>query len=66
MAMQPGQQGITLEQYLLLVRNSERRYEYYDGEARLMAGGTSNHATIALNCAIALDQALGDDAVRRP
>jgi Uma2 family endonuclease len=31
-----------------------------------MAGGTSNHATIALNCGIALDQALGDDALCRP
>jgi len=66
MAMQPGQQQMTLEQYLLLIRNSERRYEYYDGEVRLMAGGTSNHATIALNCAIAIDQALGNDAVCRP
>ena len=31
-----------------------------------MAGGTSNHATISLNCGIALDQALGDDTVCRP
>ncbi len=55
-----------LEQYLLLVNNSDRHYEYYDGEVHLMAGGTSNHATISLNCGIALDQALGDDAVCRP
>lgn len=66
MAMQPAQQNMTFEQYLLLVNNSGRRYEYYDGEVRLMAGGTSNHATIALNCGVALDQALGDDAVCRP
>ena len=31
-----------------------------------MAGGSSNHAAIALNLGIALDQALDDDAVCRP
>src|SRR5436309_2831906 len=66
MAMQHTRQHMSLEQYLLLVNNSDQRYEYYDGEVRLMAGGTSNHATIALNCGVALDQALGDDAVCRP
>src|SRR6266849_10029006 len=66
MAMQPARQYMTFEQYLLLVNHSDRHYEYYDGEVRLMAGGTSNHATIALNCGVALDQALGDDAVCRP
>src|SRR5579859_3881279 len=66
MAMQPERQYMTFEQYLLLVNNSDRYYEYYDGEVRLMAGGTSNHATIALNCGVALDQALGDDALCRP
>src|SRR5438105_15844107 len=54
MAMQPARQYMAFEQYLLLVNNSGRRYEYYDGEVRLMAGGTSNHATIALNCGVAL------------
>jgi Uma2 family endonuclease len=66
MAMQPARQYMAFEQYLLLINNSDRRYEYYDGEVRLMAGKTSNHATIALNCAVALDQALGDDAACRP
>jgi Uma2 family endonuclease len=66
MAMQPERQYMTFEQYLLLVTNSDRHYEYYDGEVRLMAVGTSNHATIALNCGVALDQALGDDALCRP
>ena len=66
MALQPARQYMPLEQYLLLVNNSDRHYEYYDGEVHLMAGGTSNHATISLNCGIALDQALGDDAVCRP
>src|SRR6266699_5007733 len=66
MATNPVQQHMSFEQYLLLVNNSGRRYEYYDGEVRLIAGGTSNHATIALNCGVALDQALGDDAVCLP
>ena len=66
MAIQPVRQYMTLEQYLLLVTNSDRHYEYYDGEVHLMAGGTSNHATISLNCGIALDRALGDDTVCRP
>lgn len=66
MAMQPARQYMTFEQYLLLVNNSDRRYEYFDGDVRLLPGGTSNHAAIALNCGIALDQALGDDVVCRP
>lgn len=66
MVMQPAQQHMSVQQYLLLVTNTDRRYEYYDGEVRLMAGGSSNHAAIALNFGVALDQALGDDAVCRP
>lgn len=64
--MQPERQYMTFEQYMLLVNNSNRRYEYYDGEVRLMAGGSSNHAAIALNFGVALDQALGDDTICRP
>lgn len=66
MVMQPAQQHMSVEQYVLLVTNTDRHYEYYDGEVRLLAGGSSNHAAIALNLAVALDQALGDDAVCRP
>ena len=66
MATNPVQQHMSFEQYLLLVSNSDRHYEYYDGEVRLMAGGSSNHATIALNFGVALDQALGDNASCRP
>ncbi len=29
MAMQPARQYMAIEQYLLLVNNSDRRYEYY-------------------------------------
>src|SRR6266571_7688811 len=63
MAMQPTRQHMTFEQYLLLVNNSDRHYEYYDGEVRLMAGGTSNHATIALNCGVAPTKVLIPDVV---
>jgi Uma2 family endonuclease len=66
MVMQSARQYMSIEQYLLLVNNSDRHYEYYDGEVRLMAGGSSNHAAIALNFGVALDQTLGDDAVCRP
>lgn len=66
MAMQFARQHMSLEQYLLLLQNSDRRYEYHDGEIRLLAGCSSNHATIALNFGIALDQAIGDDATCRP
>jgi Uma2 family endonuclease len=66
MVMQPARQHMSFEQYLLLINNSDRHYEYHDGEVRLMAGGSSNHVAIALNFGVALDQALGDDAVCRP
>ncbi len=66
MALQHSRQYMTFEQYLRLVNNTGRRYEYYDGQVYLMAGGNSNHATISLNCGIALDQALGDNTVCRP
>ncbi len=66
MAIQPTRQHMSLEQYLLLVNNSDRHYEYHDGEVRLLTGGSSNHAAIALNFGVALDQALEDDAVCRP
>ena len=60
------QQYMSFEQYLLLVNNSDQHYEYHDGQVRLLAGGSSNHAAIALNFGIALDQALGEDSLCRP
>jgi hypothetical protein len=47
-------QHMSLEQYLLLITHPDRRYEYYDGEVSLLADGSSNHAAIALNFAVAL------------
>ena len=66
MAMRSAGQYLSFEQYLLLVSNSDKRYEYHDGQVRLLAGGSSNHAAIALNFGVALDQALGDDSLCRP
>jgi Uma2 family endonuclease len=66
MATNPAQRHMSFEQYLRLVSNSDRRYEYYDGKVRLMAGESSNHATIALNFGVALNQAPGEDAACRP
>jgi hypothetical protein len=65
MAMQPARQHMSFEQCLLLVTNSDRRYEFYEGEVRLLVGGSSNHAAIALNFGIALDQALVEDSLER-
>jgi Uma2 family endonuclease len=66
MATNPIQQHMSYDQYLQLMSHSDQRYEYYDGQVRLLAGGSSNHATIALNFGVALDQALGEDAPCRP
>jgi hypothetical protein len=50
-----------VEDYLLLVRNSQNaRYEYLDGELRMLAGGTTYHSRIAVNLASAIQEGLGD------
>ena len=36
----------SLEEYFELVDRSEDRYEYHDGEIRMMAGGTISHSRI--------------------
>ena len=42
--------NITLEDYLLLNQNSQSaRYEYLEGELRMLAGGSANHSTITTN-----------------
>ncbi len=66
MAMRSAQQYMSFEQYLLLISNSDQHYEYHNGQVRLLAGGSSNHAAIALNFGVALDRALGDDSLCRP
>ncbi len=47
MAMRSPRQHMSFEQYLLLVANTDQKYEYHDGQVRLLAGGSSDHAAIA-------------------
>ena len=52
---------ISPEEYLEIDRAStDVKYEYMDGQMYAMAGGTVNHAEIALNLIIALREHLGD------
>ena len=39
----------TVEEYLAIDRSSEERYEYIDGEIRLMAGESDAHGIISVN-----------------
>jgi Uma2 family endonuclease len=59
MAIYPQQPHMTIEEYFELCRHSpDARYEYSDGQVTMLAGGTLNHATIALNIASKLKQIL--------
>ncbi|HZT98129.1 MAG TPA: Uma2 family endonuclease [Ktedonobacteraceae bacterium] len=59
MAAFPYRRTISVEEYLDLDRSSIGvRYEYLDGEVRMMAGGTLDHATICLTIATLLRSSL--------
>jgi Uma2 family endonuclease len=59
MATVPNRQKMTVEEYLHLDgSNPDQKYEYYDGEVRLMAGGTKEHSAIAANLQIEVGAAL--------
>lgn len=62
MATNPENRRYTLEQYLMMLQNSERRMEYDHGEIFVMVGSSANHVRISQNMCKALDQALGNDA----
>ena len=50
MATYPHQSYMTVEEYFELCRNSpDARYEYIDGQAVMLAGGSLNHSRIAAN-----------------
>ncbi|MGH2494243.1 MAG: Uma2 family endonuclease [Ktedonobacteraceae bacterium] len=50
MVAQPYRTLMSVEDYLVLDRDSiEARYEYIDGYAYMMSGGTLNHSTICIN-----------------
>jgi len=47
--------SMTVEEYFRLEENDpDTRYEYEDGYAYAMAGGTANHATVSLNLCVTL------------
>ncbi|TMC18693.1 MAG: Uma2 family endonuclease [Chloroflexi bacterium] len=63
MATFPHRSPMTVEEYFELCRNSpDIRYEYIDGQAVMLAGGTLNHARIAKNIIVALESFLHNRA----
>ncbi|GCE31185.1 hypothetical protein KDA_66690 [Dictyobacter alpinus] len=59
MAAHPQRLYMTAEQYLAFDRASDTKYEYLDGEAVAMSGGSVNHSRLAGNLFFLLTQALG-------
>jgi Uma2 family endonuclease len=56
---------MSVEEYLTIDRNSlEARYEFIDGYAYLLAGGTANHSAISFNMMSAIHSRLGDSPCR--
>jgi len=56
---------ISLEEYLKIDRASpDVKYEYMDGHIYAMAGGTRNHARVAMNLGTIIDTHLGDRPCR--
>jgi Uma2 family endonuclease len=49
---------MTMEEYIEFDKNNEGRWEYFDGEAIDMAGGTLNHNRIIKNILTSLDNKL--------
>jgi Uma2 family endonuclease len=50
----------TLEEYLELEKNSEERYEFFDGEVFAMSGGSPDHARLSGGVYALLDRELED------
>lgn len=48
----------TLEEYLELDKNSEEKYEYFNGEVFAMAGGSPNHARLGFDIGTLFSQKL--------
>ncbi len=48
----------TLEEYLAREEKSKHKHEYYNGEIKLMAGGTSSHSEITINTGFAIKNAI--------
>ncbi len=57
-------QKYTLEEYIELLKNSDERYEYFDGEIISMAGGSVLHGDIAVNVLYSLSDKLKERPCR--
>lgn len=59
---QPMRGGpMSVEEYLILDENAlDEKYEYFDGIARLMSGGSGEHDLIAHNIRVAIEQHFSD------
>ncbi len=65
MVAQPNRLRMSVESYLTLDRNStDARYEFIDGYAYMMSGGTANHSTISINITSLLSNLLGNGLCR--
>src|SRR5690348_13611964 len=64
MVAERHQTPMSVEDYLTLDRNSEARYEFIDGRAYLLAGGTANHSIIGVNVISAIHSLLGNSPCR--
>lgn len=63
MVAERHQAPMSVEDYLTLDRSSlEARYEFIDGYAYLLAGGTANHSTICFNMMSAIHSHLPGDS----
>jgi Uma2 family endonuclease len=60
MAANPERKYYSLQQYMTMLRNSERRLEYDRGDIYAMAGGSANHVRLSQNMWRALDDALSE------
>ena len=54
----------TMEEYVELLKNSEERFEYFDGELFSMAGGKFAHGAISANVLIKVGQQLASGTCR--
>jgi Uma2 family endonuclease len=65
MVAERHQTSMSVEDYLTLDRSSlEARYEFIDGSAYLLAGGTANHSIIAVNITSVIHSLLRDGPCR--
>ncbi len=65
MVAERHQTPMSVEDYLTLDRTSlEARYEFIDGHAYLLAGGTANHSIIGVNITSTIHRLLSDSPCR--